>query len=376
MVTTIDWPNSIINIPRADLTLIQSVPTEIRQLNLDTFRLDLKDLEDGSQGMVWLRTHKHNAPVTVGGVVLSRVVQIINGYTITFEDGQYAVNLVGANSNVADVTNVNQVSIRSANSAGLQDLTTLLIAAFNGQVALHPTLGQAGTDTPIGTRGTPVNNLDDAKAIGIKNGIAEILVLGPLTLTDIDFTDTPFTFVGDNPVAVELEITSSVVVPQCQFKNMTISGVLDGGSTLRDCNLLEVAFVEGFVIDCALNRTVTLVPGQTASFFNCFSNIPGSGAKPTIDLGISGSLAIRNYNGGLRIQNFAGPGNVSIDMNAGVLLIDSTVTGGTITVRGTASVEDRSGPGATIDIDHLMSREAMITDKDEIIGTVEDMNLI
>jgi len=46
------------------------------------------------------------------------VVEIINGYTVTFEDGQYRVTLLGANSNVADVTNVNQVSIQPNNSAG------------------------------------------------------------------------------------------------------------------------------------------------------------------------------------------------------------------------------------------------------------------
>ena len=52
-------------------------------------------------------------------VTRGRVVEIINGYTVTFEDGQYAVNLTGANSNISDVANVNQVSIRAANSAGL-----------------------------------------------------------------------------------------------------------------------------------------------------------------------------------------------------------------------------------------------------------------
>jgi hypothetical protein len=38
---------------------------------------------------------------------------------VTFEDGQYAVNLVGANSNIPDKTNVNQVSVRAFNTAGL-----------------------------------------------------------------------------------------------------------------------------------------------------------------------------------------------------------------------------------------------------------------
>ena len=130
MAISIDWPTGVITVPKADMTLIQSAPTEIRQLNLDTFRLTLRDLEDDPSGMPWLKTHNHNTSVTVGGVTLARVIEIINGYTVTFENGQYAVNLVGANSNVGDVVNVNQVSVRSANSAGLQDLSTILIAAY------------------------------------------------------------------------------------------------------------------------------------------------------------------------------------------------------------------------------------------------------
>ncbi len=119
MAITINYLTKVINVPKADMTLVQSVPSEIRELDIDDFRLTLRDLEDSAEGMLYQATHSHNTTVTVGGVTLARVVEIINGYTITFEDGQYAVNLVGANSNIADVTNVNQVSVRSANSAGL-----------------------------------------------------------------------------------------------------------------------------------------------------------------------------------------------------------------------------------------------------------------
>jgi len=116
MAISIDWGTKVISVPKADLTFVSGV---IYELNLFTFHLWLKDKEDDEAGITFLDTHKHTPPVTVSGVTIARVVEIINGYTVTFEDGQYAVNLVGANSNVADVTNVNQVSIRPFNSAGL-----------------------------------------------------------------------------------------------------------------------------------------------------------------------------------------------------------------------------------------------------------------
>jgi len=118
MAITIDWATKIINIPKADMALIQSSP-EIRELNLHTFRLALKDLEDDEAGMPYPKTHIYKPTVTIGKVTLARTVEISSPYTITFENGVYAVDLVGANSNISDVMNLNAVSLRPANSARL-----------------------------------------------------------------------------------------------------------------------------------------------------------------------------------------------------------------------------------------------------------------
>jgi len=120
---SIDWETKIISIPKSYMTLTQASP-EIRGLNLNTFRLDLKDLEDDDWGMIFPDTHRHNTEVTLGGITLARTLEIINGYTVTFEDGQYAVEAKEANSNLADVMNVNQVSLRTFNSAGLITVTS------------------------------------------------------------------------------------------------------------------------------------------------------------------------------------------------------------------------------------------------------------
>ncbi len=143
MAISVDWPTKVITVPKAYMTLISSSPFEIRQLNINTFRLDLKNLEDDVEGQVWPTTHFHNAAVEVGGVTLARVFGIINGYTVTFEDGAYAVNLTGANSNIGDVVNVNSVSIRASNSAGLTDLD-LAAAVWNALIVNHTTAGTTG----------------------------------------------------------------------------------------------------------------------------------------------------------------------------------------------------------------------------------------
>jgi len=116
MSISIAWGTKVITIPQSFLTFISAA---LYELDVDEFRLALKDLEDSEDGSVFPDTHRHNTAVTLSGVVYARTVEIINGYTVTFEDGQYSVHCVGANHNLADVKNVNQVSLIVGNSAGL-----------------------------------------------------------------------------------------------------------------------------------------------------------------------------------------------------------------------------------------------------------------
>ena len=120
MPISIDWGTKVISVPQSYLTLISGT---LYELDTEQFRLDLKALEDDETGMPFPDTHRHATEVTVAGVTYARTIEIINGYSITFEDGQYSVRLVGSNNNFFDVENgilnQNQVQIISGNSAGL-----------------------------------------------------------------------------------------------------------------------------------------------------------------------------------------------------------------------------------------------------------------
>lgn len=115
---SINWATKVITIPQADLTLVSG---SLYELDVNAFREELKDLEDSETGITFPDTHRHNTEVTLSGVTYARTFEVINGYTITFEDvgSPYTVRCVGANHNIADVKNVNQVSLIIGNSAGL-----------------------------------------------------------------------------------------------------------------------------------------------------------------------------------------------------------------------------------------------------------------
>ena len=351
MAITIDFATKIISVPRNDMTLLtdEDDPIEIRRLTINDFRIELRVLEASSGGIDDPDTHIHNPSVTVGGVVLARVVEIINGYSVTFEDGQYAVNLAGANSNIADVVNVNQVSVRSANSAGLQDLSTLLTAAYQGQVVFN-TSGQAGTAIPIGTRATPVDNFADAITISNTIGIRRIQMASSGTLQN-SAVATGKVFSGDNSTADTLTITTSAEVTDCTFENLKVTGVLDGNNTFKNCEVQNINYVNGLLQECSIVGTIEVDGNAQCNIVNCWSGTAGIADDQlvTIDMGTSGnSLALRNFSGGIKLINYAGSGSISLDFASGRVVIDATCTGGTIGVRGICDVTDNSAAGCTV----------------------------
>lgn len=118
MAYSVNWATKVITIPKADLTLVSASP-EVRSLDVTDLWEALIDIQDSEEGMNFLDIVRNTPPLTFAGVTLARVVEVINGYTLTFENGAWNVNIIGGNSNVADVANKNSVGVNTANSAGL-----------------------------------------------------------------------------------------------------------------------------------------------------------------------------------------------------------------------------------------------------------------
>ena len=116
MAVSVNWSSGVIYVPQADLTFISGV---LYELDVDWFRLQLKALEDGEDGMCFPDTHRHETQSTLAGVTYARKIEILSPYTVEFEDGQYVVSCTGANHNISDVKVANQVSLIINNSAGL-----------------------------------------------------------------------------------------------------------------------------------------------------------------------------------------------------------------------------------------------------------------
>lgn len=363
MAISVDWATGVISVPKADMLLVQSSPTEIRELDLDAFRLDLKALEAGEYGMAWPDTHSHNPPVTVGGVTLARVIEIINGYTVTFEDGQYAVNLVGANSNVGDVTNVNQVSIRSANSAGLTYSKEIEDQSFiDARVWIDVDNGATGTQFPLGTPGSPVNNLADAQAIIAQRVLPKRLgVVGTLVVGASD-TLQDYDILGASERQSEISLTSGANTMDTVMRDVKITGTASGGFDSFATELASLSGVAGVHRYAILDGTITLAdPADKHEFIDAVSDTAGV-ATPTLDCNSLDNLdaIFRRYAGGIEVQNYTGAANsITIDLTSGHIILDSTCTAGTIVCRGVGKLTDNSGVGCTVEVDGLLTRNSI-----------------
>ncbi len=343
---TIEWANKKIHVYKTDMLKIQDDPVEIYQLNIDDFRKQLNDLQDDPEGIPWPTTHVHYPPVSVSGVLLARVVSIINGYIIEFEDGLYNVNITGGNSNISDVTVKNSVGINTANSAGLQDSSTLQVASFiNGLVALDEIRGVSGTTFPIGTRSMPVNNWQDAREIMEINHLTGIIVLGIATVGQDDDISSIQVF-GTNPMTSIISIADEAETTNTYIRECYFAGTLDGGAVIRDCVLGEVQYFSGYIEHCVLTSNTIYAHGE-AIFLNCDAG-KTQGGDAVVDVSEADYVAVRGFIGEMTLKNMVTDIECDIGID-GRLTIDSSCTAGTVYVYGDGYVVNNSANVTVID---------------------------
>ncbi len=340
---TVTWATKIIYVPKSFLTLISG---SRYKFDLDDFRLALKDLEDSEEGMGSERTHNHVAPISVGAVTLARVVEIINGYTITFEDGANSAEYDGANTNAADVVNVNQVSVRPNNSAGLTYSSIQEDLAYNGVVHLDVTgssKAKSGLGNYVGTRPIPSNNLEDAIAIANKLNIKTFMLSGDLVL---DRNVSGYDFKYDKNASIDF---NNQMTYGSRFTEMEITGVQNGLSIFYDCRITSVTNLLGVFETCKFLDDTPLILASGIQFFNnCRSGVAGN-SSPVFDCSNGGmDISFRAYSGGIKLVNYADAANeCTIEFIAGKLNLDSSDTAGTIHARGVYHY-DKNGETCTV----------------------------
>jgi len=375
MPVSVDWGSQVITVPQDYLTFVSGTTY---QLNVNTLRLTLKDLEDDlTGGMPYLDTHRHIAPITLSGTTYSRFIEIINDYTITFEDGFYQVNLSGANNNIVDVLNRNSVSVVANNSSGLISSDQLEYSSFQNRITIDTVNGVSGTTFPIGTVGTPVNNISDALLIAQGVGITQLFFKNSYTIASgIDLTN--YELVGEAPSRTTLTFESGSITTNVEIINSSVEGYLGNIAGLTNCHLLNITEtsdatgVEMNIYDCVFDGNFTLSSGLSGDvqIFNCKSGVAGS-SVPIFDVNSSSvNFFVRDYTGGIEIRNITNGNIASLDFLSGQVLFASTCTTGTVVVRGLCKIVNNASGNPNFTLSNEVTVTA--TDVENIAAAVWD----
>lgn len=255
------------------------------------------------------------------------------------------------------------VQINNAVGATLFNSPDIEYSSFGGGVTIDVLNGTSGMVFPTGTPRQPSNNMTHAHMILEERGFEIFYIRGNLTITS---GEHPHIYVGQGMAHSTIMIGGTADVHDAEFRDCMLMGTLNGAVEIERGHLMNVTNFLGSARQTMLQGTIALggnagtgPHGNSAHFLSCYSATPGT-TTPTIDMGGDGyALAMRAYTGGVRITNKNGPEEVTIDLLSGQVVVDDTVTGGTILLRGTGKWTNRDeyAGGANV-IDELVnSRE-------------------
>jgi hypothetical protein len=350
MAISIDWGSRVITVPQSFLTLISGTSYS---LDTNAFHIALKDLEDDEAGIAFPPTHNHNTTVLLGGIEYARVIEFINGYTITFEEGVYSVSLVGSNNNILDVVNLNQVSIRANNSAGLINVFEIQLAAFDNVVTIDTTSSYAGTLYPSGTRAHPVNNLASALTIAEGRGFNVLHIKSSMTIASGDVIDDYVLTSDDWAVEITLDVGSSCV--NTEFRKLSIYGELSGvWNVFVDCWLYTVTNFKGWMIKGSFEdiRLSPYVTGEQSFFDDIVPLYPA--VDSILRLNTNANVACTKMNGYFLLEDETAGSVVTFGMESGILRLATTCGGGEVVLSGSGVLVDAS-MGTVVDVDGFMN---------------------
>lgn len=254
-------------------------------------------------------------------------------------------------------------TVSNLTDATIAQLPQIEYASFQNVVWVDVSSSNSGITFPIGTPERPVNNFTDALAIAAYRGFDTIHIKSDFTELDSSHDFSNFIFIGDSSQKTFVYINPNANVENCEFEDCILTGYLDGQVTINNCTIYNLYNFNGLVKDTLLNPGILGITGSgyvTTHFLNCWSGVPGT-STPTIDCGGSGSaLSIRNYNGGILLQNKTGPEAVSIDLNSGQVKLTSTITNGEIVIRGVGQLSQNDATGsAMVNTIGLMAKDTI-----------------
>ncbi|MEA3390569.1 MAG: hypothetical protein U9R64_15015, partial [Pseudomonadota bacterium] len=196
--------------------------------------------------------------------------------------------------------------------------------------------GITGTGFPNGTRSSPVDNITDARAIAVARNIEKIHVHGSITLND-NFDG--FSFESDNPLHGSITLNNQSIA-NCSFNKLSITGQANGNAQYRDCRMQACTDLSGGMVNSRLTDNISIKAGATCHA----KNVSTAGVTPiNIDMSGTGtSFQGVPLNGQITIKNLEHSSSWIIIIGTNNIILDSSITAGTVFVAGGGNLTDNS----------------------------------
>ena len=346
---------------------------------------ELDVIEIYSEWKEWLATNSNAAypPAfeTVGGDPISPTQDLgttyflINGWKIRPAELDHKLILVGnifpeggegsvfvSTLGAFTVNTETRVSNLVDSSIARLDLTQLL-----QEVYIDPINGTSGTGESVGTPTNPVDNVTDARTIADRDNLQAYAIRGAITIT-ADHEN--WSFRGISAVFGDIITLNGASVDGSKFEEMTITGTMTGEIEANYCLIEILTGLDGMYRHCGLDDSNLVTASDVELVFDtCYSKVAGS-LTPILGLAANTVVNIRNYSGGITLEDATAGNIVSVDLDPGHLILDASCTGGTILVRGTGRLTDNSA-GSTIVDDGLLNTVEIDTMIQSTVGNVD-----
>lgn len=313
----------------------------------------------------------------VGGNVIDPVTQqalgttffLLNGYKIRPHENSHTLTITGnifsqpagrdlfvptlgahTVSLVFKVSNLVDASVARIDLTQLQP--DIYIDQINGSAGNNP-------ESTIGKPTNPVNNMIDARILADFDNLRSYKFRNALTMT-ADHTE--WLFEGLTSRENDAITLGGFNVGNSKFRNCKLTGSMAGSIDCQHCEIDVVSGLDGVLTDCGLGGTITTASGIEVHFESCHSEIAG-GATPIVSIGSNTNVYFRAYSGGIQLNNIVAGNTISVDLDPGHLILDSSCTGGTVLVRGVGRLTDNSNGTTIIDLGLLDAREVHLTNQ-------------
>jgi hypothetical protein len=293
---------------------------------------------------------------------------LLNGYKIRPQETDHTLTIVGnifsqpaglplfvPTTGAFTVALVFKVSNLVDASVARIDLTQLQPSVFMDSVN-----GVPGTSGSIGKPTNPVDNMIDARTLADLDNLRSYEFRNALTATA---NHSQWRFKGLTSKENDALALGGFDFTDSFFEGCTLTGSYSGLVHCTDCILNVVTGLEGTFAKTGLDGNLATASSSSIEFVDCHSSTAGSGT-PILTVGANTTVEFRNYSGGIQLNNVSAGNIISVDLDPGHLILDSSCTGGTVLVRGNGRLTRNDSDAVTvIDLGLLDAREIHLTNQ-------------